>query len=182
MSPIYSAKHLDIASFSAHAGQLTGAQDLLDFERLALEAQGDVEQPQVHWSAQASQKTGVAGEPVCWLHLQVQACMPKVCQRCLELAQMDLRVNRAFRFVESESIAEVQDEQCDEDLLVLSHDFNLLELIEDELLMEIPSIPMHEACPKSLKMVTQDSSFADLSGEKHHPFAQLARLKDDKAS
>lgn len=180
MARIYSAQHLDIASFASDAGHLKGQAALQGFERLAREAQADITNLQFQWSAVGAQKKSATGSPDNWLFLQVQAHLPRVCQRCLEVVQIPLFVNRAFRFVQSEEVAMEQDEQCDEDLLVLQSEFNLFDLIEDELLMEIPSIAKHETCPKVVKMATKDADFADDPGEKHHPFALLARLQDNK--
>ena len=182
MARIYSAQHLDIASFANAAGHLKGQAALHGFERLAREAQADITDLQFQWSAVGAQKNNAIGSPENWLYLHVETHLPRVCQRCLEVAQIPLLVNRAFRFVQSEEVAMEQDEQCDEDLLVLQPDFNLFELIEDELLMEIPSIAKHETCPKAVKMATKDADFADDPGEKHHPFALLARLQDNKPS
>lgn len=58
-----------------------------------------------------------------------------------------LYVDRSFRFVPDEETAELEDDDSDEDVLALSSEFNLLELIEDELLMEVPVVPRHEVCP-----------------------------------
>lgn len=182
MSRNYSATHLDIPSFSQAKAQLEGEQAISLFERLALECQGEAVRPQVHWSAFGEQRADAAGEPECWLHLQAQATLPRVCQRCLQTAQVELTVNRSFRFVLNEEIAEQQDEQCEEDLLVTRQDFNLIELIEDELLMEIPIIAKHEICPESVKARSKDPDFADPASQTQHPFAVLSRLRDNKSS
>ncbi len=59
---------------------------------------------------------------------------------------VDLLVDRSFRFVETESLAADLDEDSDDDVLVANRNFNLLELIEDELLMDLPIVPMHDDC------------------------------------
>ena len=56
-----------------------------------------------------------------------------------------LDVERSFRFVADEATAEALDEECDEDLLALGREFDLRELIEDELLMALPVVPRHES-------------------------------------
>jgi uncharacterized protein len=60
------------------------------------------------------------------------------CQRCLTPVDVPLDVERSFRFVADEATAEALDDECDEDLLALSREFDLRELIEDELLMACP--------------------------------------------
>lgn len=85
-----------------------------------------------------------------WLHLSVHASFPMECQRCLTPVDVPLDVERSFRFVADEATAEALDEECDEDLLALSREFDLRELIEDELLMALPVVPRHEECPTSV--------------------------------
>jgi uncharacterized protein len=88
-------------------------------------------------------------------------------------------VERAFRFVASEEQAELEDEESEEDVLVLSRDFNLLELIEDELLMALPVVPKHEVCPAPVKLQAQDADFDEAAPEqKPNPFAILQQLKN----
>jgi uncharacterized protein len=50
-------------------------------------------------------------------------------------------------------------------------------LIEDELLMALPLVPRHEACPAGLKMAVADPNFDAQEPEKAHPFAALAKLR-----
>ena len=106
-----------------------------------------------------------------WLHLQAQADLPLACQRCLGPVVVNLRVDRRFRFVASEAIAEAEDEDCEEDLLVFQKRFDLLDLLEDELLMELPLVPMHPFCPGVVPRQPDDP--------RPHPFSALARLKQE---
>ena len=64
-----------------------------------------------------------------WLYLQVQTQLPQTCQRCLQPVQVALEVDRAFRFVKDEATAEALDDECDEDLLVMSRSFDLMALV-----------------------------------------------------
>ena len=80
-----------------------------------------------------------------------------------------------------EATAEAEDDECEEDLLAISREFNLLELIEDELLMAMPPVPMHDICPVQPKMTAVDADFEALGQEgKPNPFAALAALKGKK--
>jgi uncharacterized protein len=78
-------------------------------------------------------------------------------------------------------LAEVEDEESEEDVLVLSKAFNLLELIEDELLMSAPLVPKHEVCPQPVKLQAADPAFVELVQEKPNPFAMLQQLKKKDA-
>ena len=79
--------------------------------------------------------------------------------------------------VKDEATAEVLDDEAEEDLLAISKDFNLRELIEDELLMELPLVPMHEVCPAVVPMASSDEDFEQAVTEKTNPFAVLAGLR-----
>ena len=106
--------------------------------------------------------------------------MPLTCQRCLGPVDIPVVVDRDFRFVSSEEQAEAEDEEAEEDVLALSREFNLQELIEDEMLMELPVVPRHEICPTEVKLAAQDVDFEAAQAEKPNPFAALAGLKGSK--
>jgi uncharacterized protein len=94
-----------------------------------------------------------------------------------------LDVNQWYRFVASEEIAMVQDDESEEDLLVMEPHFDLLAVLEDELLMALPLVPMHEQCPTQPVMQSQQSEAQEqalVQAEKPNPFAVLAQLKDKK--
>jgi uncharacterized protein len=63
-------------------------------------------------------------------------------------------------------------------VLVLAKTFNLLELVEDELLMAMPPVAKHDVCPKAVKLQAVDADFAEEPTEKPNPFAVLQQLKD----
>jgi uncharacterized protein len=65
-------------------------------------------------------------------------------------------------------------------MLVISPQFDLLELVEDELLMALPVSPKHEKCPGDLKLSTADADF-EAEAERPNPFAKLAQLKTSKS-
>ena len=77
----------------------------------------------------------------------------------------------------TEELAAIEDEESEEDVLVLSRNFNLAELVEDELLMALPVAPKHEVCPKPVKLSVADADFAEEPEEKPNPFAVLQQLK-----
>jgi uncharacterized protein len=102
------------------------------------------------------------------------------CQRCLEPVTTLVEFDREFRFVESEEAALAQDEDSEEDLLVQCPQFDLLELVEDELLMALPVSPKHEKCPGDLKLSAADADF-ERAPDRPNPFAKLAQLKTPKS-
>jgi uncharacterized protein len=94
---------------------------------------------------------------------------------------MAVEVERPFRFVQDEAIAMAQDDQSEEDLLALSRSFDLIELIEDELLMDLPVAPRHDVCPVPVTLAVADADFEAAEQEKENPFAMLERLRTRKA-
>jgi len=89
-----------------------------------------------------------------------------------------LEVDRWFRFVIDEATAAAEDEDSEEDVLALEPRPNLRELVEDELLMELPLVPMHETCPQPVVMAAGAiDGPADAEPQRKNPFAELARLK-----
>lgn len=87
-----------------------------------------------------------------------------------------VELQQRYRFVATEAVAEAQDDESDEDLLVISREFDLADLIEDELLMAIPIVPKHEICPVKVPMQTADEAFDEVAGERPNPFAGLKGL------
>ena len=92
-----------------------------------------------------------------------------------------LEVERSYRFVADEATAEAEDDECDEDLLAISREFNLLELIEDELLDGFAASAVARCLSCEPKMSAADADFegdAEAVGAgKPNPFAVLAALK-----
>ena len=177
MKQIYDAQHLNIEAFAKASGTLNGTEVLSRFERLQDEAQGAGAQNLVQFAATGlTRPDGAAGEQV-WLALTAEVALPQTCQRCLAPVDVPVSFEREFRFVASEEVAAVEDEESEEDVLVLSRDFNLLELIEDELLMALPVVPKHEVCPGNVTLQFADSDFVEESQEKPNPFAVLEQLK-----
>jgi uncharacterized protein len=178
MSKDFSPDHLDVAAFAKAGALLEGQDPLSMYERLQQEVQAPVQDAAVvAWSAEGEHVAEMGGAGHIWLHLQADCSVPMVCQRCLEVAEIALHAERSFRFVKDEATAEVLDDEAEEDLLAISKDFNLRELIEDELLMELPLVPMHEVCPAVVPMASSDEDFEQAVTEKTNPFAVLAGLR-----
>jgi uncharacterized protein len=139
------------------------------------------------------------------LVLHVKGSVPLVCQRCLE--RVDIAVDSQARFVlvaneaeadAMERIAEgAQEESSDlndlddldnlDDLdkkgdiepLVADKPIDLIALAEDEILLSLPLVPMHEVCPQPIAATsTQALEFEEaIEAKKPNPFAVLASLK-----
>lgn len=169
--------------FAQASGQISAEAPLTRFVRLAeefFESAVDEVPAMMQWQAEGSVRTdSLGGKPAIWLYLQAKAVVPLQCQRCLGVAHTVLEVDRRFRFVTDEATAEAQDDECEEDVLVLEPVMSLYDLLEDELLMSLPLVPMHETCPVPVVMQVSDPGVAPEGGDTPvaHPFAALAKLK-----
>lgn len=168
--------HLDVKSLATASARLFGHALLQNQPRLAAELPGLEANAQVQWQAAFDMRTGADGQPQPWLHVGLTTTLPQTCQRCLGDYTHPVDVAYDFRFVATEKEAEEADDDSEEDLLVLSRQFNLAELVEDELLMAIPLIALHETCPVPVKMSVQDADFEAASAPKTKPFEGLSGL------
>ncbi|MEZ5703167.1 MAG: YceD family protein [Burkholderiaceae bacterium] len=176
---VWNPARLDVRAFAKARQEFGGPTALSAFDRLQAEVMPGVPLPnEIGWRVQGECRQDAQGREVPWLHLTAEAVLPVSCQRCLGPVATHLAIDRWFRFVEDEATAALEDEECEEDVLALEPRPNLIELLEDELLMALPLVPMHETCPEAVPMQA-----GQLAGEgeeepvRESPFAQLARLK-----
>jgi uncharacterized protein len=164
---------LDVRAFCRHEGRLEGGWPLATMARLAagFSAASD---GVAAWSAEGRLVAVTGGDAEIWLALRARAEVPLQCQRCLQTMTQLLEVDRRFRFVRTEDEAAGLDEESEDDVLVLPARLDLHELLEDELILTVPIVPLHEVCPEPLAMPEADEVDAD---ERPNPFAALAALK-----
>lgn len=101
------------------------------------------------------------------------------CERCLEPMILPLRceVNLLALMPGQESLAETGD------ALIVSDPVSLVELVENELILVLPMIPMHprDQCSAAKQVVQAGSGSTapepEQGGSKESPFAELAKLK-----
>ncbi len=171
---------LDVSAFASDAATLSGRDSVADYPRLSAELAEPSAEVEVNWESVGEERPGSDGAATPWLHLEVDATVPMVCQRCLTPVAVPLVVDRDFRFVADEATAEAEDDDSEEDLLVLARDFDLRSLIEDELLMEIPLTPVHDVCPVPVRLSVADEDFEVAEAAKPNPFAVLGALRSKK--
>jgi uncharacterized protein len=97
-----------------------------------------------------------------------------------------LAFDREFLFVADEATAMKLDDESEEDVLVASKTFDLLELIEDELIMSLPIVPRHEHCTSQIPHEFEaDEALFDESepdaktsaASRPNPFSVLEKIK-----
>ena len=177
MTQEFDARRLNLNGFARDGAQLVGHEHLSHFQRLMDEAHGLGGENVLQFTVRGDSRPIGSGTEQVWLQLAVEVVLPLTCQRCLAPVEIPVTFTRAFRFVASEEQAAAEDEESEEDVLVLSPSFNVMELIEDEILMGLPIAPMHGSCPEPVKLQVADPDFADEAEEAANPFAVLLQLK-----
>ena len=189
MSKSHHATRLNMQAFAREGVPLIETIALQNMERLAHEVQALEPDLMLNWEARAELRPGSGTEEEVWLHLLVTTSVPLTCQRCMGTVATPLEVDQWYRFVATEEIAMAEDDESEEDLLVMEPHFDLLAVLEDELLMALPLVPMHEECPVTPvmqvgedvlaggKTVNNENGEQASAGEKPNPFAVLAQLK-----
>ena len=174
------AFRIDPRAFAQSLGRLADTDVLARYGRIVQECEGRGTDVPVVWTARGELRKDASGQDQVWLHLRVDATLPMLCQRCLEQVEVPLSVDRSFRFVADEAAAAAQDDDVEEDLLVLAGEFDLQQLIEDELLLALPLIARHDVCPGPVRLAAADPGFDAAAPKRPNAFAQLARLKRDQ--
>lgn len=114
------------------------------------------------------------------LSLEIRGRVQLVCQRCLKDCPQAWEEKRHFLIMASEAEADAY--PVDDDLyepLVASRHFDLLELIEDEILLSFPLIPKHEegACEAhNPSQTSKEVSFGE-EQKRENPFNVLKNMK-----
>ena len=151
--------------FAHRHERLAGSIAIVSFERLADQLtsnQGNVSYELVGGGDAMSRPT---------LHLRVNAELSLQCQRCLMPVVHTLAADTRLTVFTNELKLEaacMDDESLD--AVLAESEYDVLALIEDEVLLGLPLAPCHTRCdPEALLSVRGD--------EKPNPFAVLASLK-----
>lgn len=192
-------QRLDVAAFAKAGANLEGVTPMSDMARLCESLvrpprsepeSGAAQRPDdpVRWQLHGQWKEAAARPAEIRLSLQVQGRLWLTCQRCLQPVAHEVSLHPVYRFVDSEEEASRLDEEAgdEEDVLALPRSLKVSELIEDELILALPLVPLHPVCPEPLPYletlettasthITSDESIA--KSDKPHPFAVLAQLK-----
>ncbi|HET6545519.1 MAG TPA: YceD family protein [Rhodanobacteraceae bacterium] len=108
------------------------------------------------------------------LSLHVEACLPLVCQRTLDIYIQPVSVDQRLGLVADENDEAALPEGC-EAVLVVDGRLRLRDVIEDELILALPLIPISPGDP--LRYSAGPAADADDGSVPDSPFAVLDRLK-----
>ncbi len=168
---------LDVQVFARAGASLSGRWPQRTLQRLAeglATPLADAAPADVTWDASGEERERRGAARETWLHLRAATCVRLQCQRCLMPMQQPLAVQRSFRFVAGEAEAERLDEESEDDVLALPRSLDLAALVEDELILALPIVPRHEACPEPL--LAPDSEPLHVEA-RPSPFAVLQSLR-----
>ena len=113
------------------------------------------------------------------LKLRVSGVVQLQCQRCLEGFEHAVTIETAVRAVAPDALErEYDDDPNEPDCVAASTAFDLVELIEDEVMLALPSYPRHEAgCCMGRAGTANEAAIGDASGTKISAFSGLRVLK-----
>jgi uncharacterized protein len=152
---------------------------ITDMPRLAKEVASINPGDGFAWQMETHFEDSPGSEPLQILDLVLNGRLHLVCQRCLQDCAIDLDEKRRFILVASEAEADaypLEDEE--QEPLVASQHFNLLETMEDEVLLSLPLIPKHPEgfCePHATVFGLEDEDGA--LDERENPFNVLKNMK-----
>jgi uncharacterized protein len=103
------------------------------------------------------------------LLLQIEGVLSVCCQRCLEGIDYPLKVRSVLEFVgDEEDLTQEEIEDDSKDFLPAQNEIDVVALIEDEVILNLPPAPRHESCalPNSGQGTGKISPFSVLNGFK----------------
>ncbi|MGH6649322.1 YceD family protein [Aquabacterium sp.] len=183
---------LDLGAFINEESRLEGQLPVVALSRLASGLAQDLDLSPLTplaWWAEGRLEPQRVGAPQMWLDLHAEGNLPWECQRCLQPVFIPVTVDHTVRFVADEATAATLDAESEDDVLAISRQFDLLALIEDELILAQPIVPRHDECPTDVQSLMQSGLVApdgspveesvdeEAAPDKPNPFAVLAALK-----
>lgn len=165
-------EHLDPWRFADLGKRISGSYLLGDLPRLReclVDSQGEVRFT-LEFSRDRRQRACLSGT--------VEASLMVECQRCLDAMPLQVKSDVSVAFVEGIDEAERLPDELDPEL-VEDGQVKLRDLVEDELLLALPQVPMHP--PGECTGQLDDESETSDDAVRENPFAVLAELqRDDK--
>ncbi len=113
----------------------------------------------------------------------VKATLPLTCQRCMETMGFSVSTRTRLGIVSSRAAAQ-QLPECYDPLLVLDDEVTVASIIEDELILALPQVAMHdnEKCPQGTAFLNTESGQEDATTvQRENPFAVLSQLKTSQS-
>ena len=171
-------RRIDFCAQQPYKG--AGFLEMIALPRLAEEASSIHPGDGFHWQIETHFADSPGSEPRQMLKLGLKGRIHLICQTCLQDFGLDLAQESRFVMVATEAEADVfpmEDDQ--QEPLVASQHFDLLGLIEDEVLLSLPLIPKHPegVCQPHASSFGEGGGVADASEKPQNPFNILKNMK-----
>ncbi|SBP88637.1 YceD family protein [Thiomonas delicata] len=171
-----SALRLNLRTLAQEQGVVEGRLALNELPRLESFLAGAPESSYVDWRLRGFMRNQAGGQPQPMVELQIQAELPMLCQRCLQPAMQKILDVALFRLVEDEPELTLEELEAEDEALCLQGLTDARALVEDQVLLALPLVPMHDACPQPIVAEGLWNEPAAMR-ERPSPFAVLAKLK-----
>ncbi len=171
-------QYVDTFELTRSELRVAGQTPIAQFERLGWDLP-EQDDSLVDWSVQGERDA--FGQ--FFVRVTVKAAPTLECQRCLLPFKWPVDTSNRLQVVNTEAALEsdsAQDEESEDAIerIVGSRRFDVLALIEDEIILSLPYVPKHDVCPSASEhLVSQDEPEAD--EVRPSPFAVLGQLKKD---
>jgi uncharacterized protein len=201
-------RSVDVFEFARNGLSAAGEVQLADLPRMLAEVPADAPERDavLRWRLNGETRAemaevgagvgGGAGAEVVrpYLRLTLDGAVWLECQRCLGPYRQAVDVTVEYRVAASDEEADAYPLDEDElEVVVGSHRFDLVGLIDEELLLSMPLVPKHEVCPETHESLVAGTDTEASAGTadrpaqaagapadesaRPHPFAGLAALK-----
>jgi uncharacterized protein len=161
--------YVDTYMLTRLAREVSGSVEISHFERLLIDLP-EQDESLVRWSVRG--ETDAHGQR--FLHVGVKASPQLICQRCVQPFMFEVDVASRLRLVASESDLDPEGGPDDDapERIIGSQRFDVLGLVEDEIILALPYVPKHDVCPSLPTPLDVDSDDGRPS-----PFSVLSQLK-----
>ncbi len=104
-----------------------------------------------------------------------------ICQRCLKPFELNIHTDLNWVFVLNDKEAKQAQHHYDPVLLENNGELKLIDVLEDEIFLNLPIIPMHKnlADCKFVKLQSKQTDFEENDQVNYNPFSVLKTLKKD---
>lgn len=132
---------IDSLAFAREAGSLQGELPIASLTRVLDKLADSVGSLSYRVEGRVSSRNRAQ------LVLQLDGELSVCCQRCLEGIDYPLKVRSVLEFVDDENdLTQEEIEDDTKDFLPAQKELDVVALIEDELILDLPSAPRHESC------------------------------------
>jgi len=166
---------IDPILLAGKRARLTGVVPLKDMRRLAGLCRVDTGEVEVDLQFDRTETAGIYS-----MEGSLTATVQATCQRCLERMALRLGARPRVYLVRQGELEDMAAREAE--VLVIEKPLLLSELVEDELLLVMPMIPMHdpEDCPVGLPAAERRPVRGTRQQARASPFSVLSKLKQDK--